>query len=102
MNNHLSLITAHAWRYPSYRGNPLDARAQNRQAGRIAHAHVQDYVILCYHIVFCVLPFVLSDVPGPRLISREDAHPMYHPMYPRYSRGFLFVMIYCPLPRQSL
>ena len=53
---------------------------------------------LCYHIVFCVLPFVLSDIPGPRLISREDAHPMY----PRYPRVFLFVMIYCPLPHQFL
>ena len=53
---------------------------------------------LCYHIVFCVLPFVLSDIPGPRLISREDAHPMY----PRYPRVFSFVMIYCPLPHQSL
>ena len=50
---------------------------------------------LCYHIVFCVLPFVLSDIPGPRPISREDAHLMY----PRYLRVFLFVMIYCPLPR---
>ena len=53
MNNHLSLTTAHAWRYLSYRGNPLDAQAQERQAGRNAQAHVQDYVMFCYHIVFC-------------------------------------------------
>ena len=94
INNHLSLITAHAWRYLSYQGNPLDAQAQERQAGRNAQAHVHDYVMFCNHIVFCVLPFLLSDIPGPRLISREDAHPMYL----RYPRVFLFVMIYCPLP----
>ena len=25
------------------------------------------------------MPFLLSDIPGPRPISREDAHPMYPP-----------------------
>ena len=30
---------------------------------------------------------LLSDIPGLRLISREDAHPMY----PRYLRVFLFL-----------
>ena len=61
MNNHLSLITAHAWRYLSYRGNPLDAQAQERQAGRKAQAHAQDYVMFWYHILFCALPFLLYD-----------------------------------------
>ena len=54
------------------------------------------HVLLSYCV--CVLPFLLSDIPGPRLISREDAHLMY----PRYLRDFLFVMNYCPLPPRSL
>ena len=66
------------------RKNPLDAQAQERQAGRNA----QDYAMSCYHIVFNVLPFMLSDIPGPRLISREDAHPMY----PQYLRVSLYVI----------
>ena len=60
----------------------MDAQAQEQQAGRNAQALAQDYAMSCYHTVFCVLPFLLSDIPGPRPISRKDAHPMY-PRYPR-------------------
>ena len=76
----------------------MDAQAQEQQAGRNAQDLVLEYAMFCYHIVFRVLSFLLSDIPGPRPISREDAHPMY----PRYLRVFLYVMIYCPLPHQSL
>jgi len=62
----------------------MDAQAQEQQAGRNAQALAQDYAMSCYHTVFCVLPCLLSDIPGPRPISREDAHPMY----PRYLRAF--------------
>ena len=80
----------------------MDAQAQEQQAGRNAQALAQDYAMSCYHTVFCVLPCLLSDIPGPRPISREDAHPMY-PRYPRvFVVLFLYVMIYCPLPHQSL
>ena len=87
-------IMAHVWCCPSYRGNPLDAQAQEPQAGRNAQAHVHDHLMFCYHIGFWVLPFLLSDIPGPRPISREDAHPMY----PWYLRVFLFCHDLLPTP----
>ena len=79
----------------------MDAQAQAQQAGRNAQALAQDYAMSCYYIVFRVLPFLLSDIPGPRPVSREDAHLMY-PRYLRVFIIFLYVMIYCPLPHQSL
>ena len=96
LSNEQPLIPDHGSRLtlPKLPREPTGCASPGRQAGRNAQAHAQDYVMFCYHIVFCVLPFLLSDIPGPRLISREDAHPMY----PRYLRVFLFVMIYCPPP----
>ena len=67
----------------------MDAQAQEQQAGRNAQDLAQEYAMSCYHIVFRVLSFLLSDIPGPRPISREDAHPMY----PRYLRAFAFRFI---------
>ena len=69
----------------------MDAQAQEQQAGRNAQALAQDYAMSCYHTVFCVLPCLLSDIPGPRPISREDAHPMY----PRYPRVFFVLFSLC-------
>ena len=55
--------------------------------------------ISCYYIVFPVFAIcVIRYLHLRRPISREDAHLMY----PRYLRVFLYVMIYCPLPHQSL
>ena len=59
------------------------------------------YVLLSY-CVSCFVIFVIR-YPRTKTISRADAHPMY----PRYLRAFfscffLYVMIYCPLPHQSL
>ena len=65
-NSRLSLITVTAWLRPSHSGIPTDAQAQERQAGRNAQALAQEYAMPCYHIVFCVLPFMLSDIPGQR------------------------------------
>ena len=54
---------------------------------------------LCYHIVFSVLPFVLSDI-----CRTEDHKPRGRaPDVSTISTClFLYVMIYCPLPHQSL
>ena len=45
---------------------PMDAQAQEQQAGRNAQDLAQEYAMSCYHIVFRVLSFLLSDIPGPR------------------------------------
>jgi hypothetical protein len=82
---------ARCWRTP-----PRCAH-QERQGGR--HATIQDYVF-CVIILFffCFAIYVTRYPPTRRPISREDAHRMY----PRYPRVFLYVIIYCPLPHQSL
>jgi hypothetical protein len=54
------------------------------------------YVLLSY-CVSCFVIFVIR-YPRTKTISRKDAHPMYQ----RYPRVFFYVMIYCPLPHQSL
>jgi hypothetical protein len=44
---------------------PMEAQAQEQQAGRNAQDIAQEYAMSCYHIVFRVLPFLLSDIPRP-------------------------------------
>ena len=44
----------------------MDAQAQEQQAERNAQDLAQEYAMSCYHIVFRVLSFLLSDIPGPR------------------------------------
>ena len=44
----------------------MDAQAQEQQAGRNAQDLAQKYAMSCYHIVFRVLSFLLSDISGPR------------------------------------
>jgi hypothetical protein len=80
---------------PNHRYLASDSRPQEDPIGCKSarsdrkDANPQDYpqepAISCYHIVFFVMPFVLST--GLKIISREDAHPIY----PRYPRVFLFV-----------
>ena len=57
-------------REPTGCASPGAAGGTQRPSPRPRPCHV------CYHIVFRVLPFLLSDIPGPRPISREDAHPI--------------------------
>jgi hypothetical protein len=57
----VSRITTNAGRCPSYR-EPMDAQAQERQAGRNAQALAQDYAMSWYNILVCVLPFLLPDI----------------------------------------
>ena len=71
---------------------PPDAPYQERPGGR----HAKHPCLLCYHILFSVLPFVLFD------ICRTEDHK------PRGRASdvstlstcffFLYVIIYCPLP----
>ena len=68
-------------------------------AARRTPRHYPRLWISCYYIdffLFCHLCYSISTIRRP--ISREDAHRMY----PRYPRVFLYVIIYCPLPHQSL
>ena len=68
-------------------------------AARRTPRHCPRLWISCYYIdffLFCHLCYSISTIRRP--ISREDAHRMY----PRYPRVFLYVIIYCPLPHQSL
>ena len=78
--------------------DPHRCASQERLGGR--HAIIQDYefrvIILCSFYCFAIC--VTRYLPLRRPISREDAHRMY----PRYLRVFLYVIIYCPLPHQSL
>ena len=68
-------------------------------AARSTPRHHPRLWILCYYIVFfCFAICVTRYLPLRRHISRENAHRMY----PRYPRVFLYVIIYCPLPHQSL
>ena len=62
---------------------PTDVHTRSGQED--AMPNLQDYAF-CVIILFLLFAFMLSDIPGPRLISREDAHPMY----PRYLRVFSF------------
>ena len=55
-----------------------------------------NFVLLYCVFLFCYLCY--RYLPLRRPISREDAHRVY----PRYPRVFLYVIIYCPLPHQSL
>ena len=80
-----------------YWRTPHRCAYQERLGGR--HATIQDYefrVIILFF--FCFAIYVIRYQPIRRPISREDAHRMY----PRYPRVFLYVIIYCPLPHQSL
>ena len=77
--------------------DPHRCAYQERLGGR--HATIQDYefcVIILFFFCFaiCVIRYPTTRRP----MSREDAHRMY----PRYPRVFLYVIIYCPLPHQSL
>ena len=52
-------------------------------------------------LLYCFFCFAICVIRYPPIrtpISREDAHRMY----PWYPRVFLYVIIYCPLPHQSL
>ena len=61
----------------------MDARAQERLAGRNAQVLAQEYVIcvIILFFLFCHLCYPIS--AELKTISREDAHLMY-PRYPRW------------------
>ena len=78
--------------------DPCGCAHQERLGGR--HTTSPRPQTLRYYIVFPVFAIcVIRYLHRRRPISREDAHLMY-PRYPRVF--FLYVMIYCPLPHQSL
>ena len=74
-------------------GPPPDAPYQERPGGR--HAKQPRLCLLCYHIVFSVLPFVLFDI-----CRTEDHKPRGRAsdVSTISTCVFLSVMIYCPLP----
>jgi len=65
----------------------MDARAQERLAGRNAQVLAQEYVIcvIILLFLFCHLCYPIS--AELKTISREDAHLMY----PRYPRVFSYM-----------
>ena len=81
-----------------WRKHSKDAHALGEE-GRTPCLHQDQYMLfMSYYVFFVLLPFMLT-VPYDIYrtedpTSREDAHPIY----PRYPRVFLCVMIYCPLP----
>jgi len=72
----------------------MDARAQERLAGRNAQVLAQEYVIcvIILFFLFCHLCYPIS--AELKTISREDAHLMY----PRYPRVFLICHDLLPTP----
>jgi hypothetical protein len=82
---------ARYWRTP-YRC----AYRRERLGGR--HTTIQDYEFRVIILFFFCFAICVTRYPYPKTQSRENAHRMY----PRYPRVFLYVIIYCPLPHQSL
>ena len=76
----------------------MDARAQERPAGRNTQVLAQEYVIcvILLFFLFCHLFYLIS--AELKTISREDAHLMY----PRYPRGFIYVHDLLPTPPPNL
>jgi hypothetical protein len=82
---------------PKLLRTPMDAQAQAWQAGRNAQAPDQDYAMLCYLLcfVFCHVCYPISPDQDHKPRGRaSDVSTI--------STCFLYVMIYCPLPHQSL
>ena len=71
---------------------PEAARKTPRRLSKIMN------FVLLYCVFFLLCHLCYRYLPLRRPISRQDAHRMY----PRYPRVFLYVIIYCPLPHQSL
>jgi hypothetical protein len=92
----LNIIHEQGDRLPAAGGPPTDAHTRSGSEDATPLSKTMNFVLLYCFFLFCHLCYSISTIRRP--ISREDAHRMY----PRYPRVFLYVIIYCPLPHQSL